>query len=480
MPTLYWLLIVLPVVLATFMAGHALLHKRDPRAALGWVVVCVMFPLAGPIFYGLFGINRVRRSAARLRDEATLRRKGTSSPLHGGKESDSPPGSIKEHQTPPQFRYLEKVGRHVTKRLLIRGNTVIPLHNGEMTYPKMLQAIQDAKSSIFLTTYILETGHIGRTFITALAEAQSRGVDVRVIIDGIGEKYSWPRASQLLKKANIPVTVFLPPRLLPPQLSINLRNHRKVLVIDGQTSFTGGMNIGKRHLADSQLRTRVTDLHFSITGPITAQLQEAFLSDWDFVTGKYTPLPETTQQHGTTLCRMIMDGPDTPEDPLSSILLGVISAARQSIYIMTPYFLPSREMLAVLNAAAIRGVDVRIYLPARSNLPVVHWATRNLLWELLQQGVRIFYQPPPFCHTKLCILDDRYIHLGSANIDPRSLRLNFELTLEVFDTQLAQKLAAHCKQIQQDSHEITLEEVDSRSMPERIRDAFCWLFSPYL
>jgi cardiolipin synthase len=158
----------------------------------------------------------------------------------------------------------------------------------------------------------------------------------------------------------------------------------------------------------------------------------------------------------------------------------VIAEARQSILIMTPYFLPPRELIGALQAASLRGVEVKLVLPARSNLPYVHWATRNMLWEVLYQGVEVFYQPPPFSHAKLMVVDDAWTLIGSSNWDPRSLRLNFELQVEVFDRDFAGAMAARIRSAAAAGRRVTLEEVDRRSLPVRLRDSFCWLFSPYL
>ncbi|WP_174411190.1 cardiolipin synthase [Desulfovibrio psychrotolerans] len=480
MNTLVWLLIPLTFIMAAAVAGHALVHKREPRAALGWVAVCLTFPIAGPLLYYVFGINRVRRSALKLREEALAQHVGREW-LHGGPEPLVPVGALDEFHIPPRYREFERVGRSATGMPLCGGNCMEPLFNGEQAFPRMLQAIEQAQTCVYLSTYIMETGPQGRAFVDALARAVRRGVDVRVLIDGVGEKYSWPRASTLLRRQGVPVAIFLPPRLIPPQLSINLRNHRKVLVTDGLVGFTGGMNIGRRHLADNDNPRRVTDVHFRFMGPVVAQLQGAFLEDWGVATGRYTaPLPIHEQCEGDCLCRVITDGPDNPLDPMASVIIAVISTARRSVRIMTPYFLPSRDLMSALQSAVLRGVDVRIVLPGKNNLPFVHWATRNMLWELLQRGVRVFYQPPPFCHTKLLIVDGSYLHVGSANMDPRSLRLNFELTVEVLDVNMGRQMSRHFDRIQRASREVTLEEVDSRSLPVRLRDAFFWLFSPYM
>jgi cardiolipin synthase len=185
-------------------------------------------------------------------------------------------------------------------------------------------------------------------------------------------------------------------------------------------------------------------------------------------------------QPATASCRVITDGPNEDIDRLALVLLSAVSAAQRRICIATPYFLPGRELIGALQAAALRGVTVSILLPGRNNLPYVHWATRNMLWELLQHGVEVRYQPPPFAHSKFLLVDEDYAQVGSANLDPRSLRLNFELNVEVFDTSFNADLAADFGAAWDVSRPVSLDEISHRGLAGRTRDAFCWLFSPYL
>ena len=472
------MLIVLHTLAAVISAGHALLYKRDPRAALGWIAVCLMFPLAGPLLYFLFGINRVRTRAKKLDRRSPFR-------LHIGYERSEDEGSlpVSRLQVPPQLSELVRASDAVTRRPLTEGNRIEVLHNGEQAYPAMLKAIEEARHTLYLMTYIFETNRTGQRFIEALGVATERGVDVRVMIDGIGELYSWPRASGLLKARGVRVVRFLPPKLLPPSLHINLRNHRKILIADGLIGFTGGMNIGDRHLAAGAENASpgMADLHFRLMGPVVTQIERVFLTDWGFVTGEHrTWNSPSVAKTGGALCRTVVDGPNEDLEKLTTILIGAVSLARRRILIMTPYFLPNRELIAALQAAALRGVEVVVILPARSNLPFVDWATRNMLWELLRWNVRVYYQPPPFAHTKLFLVDNHYVLIGSANIDPRSLRLNFELTVEVYEQTLSERLSTYIEAIQAQSREVSLQDMDGRPLPIRVRDALVWLLSPYL
>lgn len=473
---LKWAIGILHGFLVLGTAGHALLFKRDPRASWGWIAVCLIFPLLGPLLYLLFGINRVQTSAKRL-----TRRLPFLFLFH----HDPPviPAVVHpEKELAAKFRRISRISDKVTRRPLLHGNRIELLQNGEEVYPVMLEAVERAEKTVFLATYIMESNKTGRRFIDALVRARERGVQVRVLLDGIGELYSIPRSGKLLTKAGVRVARFMRPTLIPPSLHVNLRNHRKILTTDGSIAFLGGMNIGDRHLAsDTTNPSRVKDIHFRVAGPVVQQVEEVFCDDWRFVTGEV--LEGTLQdlpQAGTAVCRTIVDGPNEDLDKLAVILAGAVSAARRRVFIMTPYFLPSREMIGVLQTAALRNVEVHVLLPEKNNLPFVHWATRNMLWELLQWGIRVFYQPPPFVHSKLFLVDDVYAQVGSANMDPRSLRLNFELALEVFDKEAVDGLARFAEACRARSTEVSLESMDGRRLPVKVRDSLAWLFSPYL
>jgi cardiolipin synthase A/B len=473
-----WTLLVLHILLGSVAAGHALLFKRDSKAALGWIAVCLLFPLLGSFLYYLLGINRIRTRARRLHDLFSLRFDDASENL-----PDQLQAGTSDLGVVPELWEIVKISGAVSRLPIVGGNAFELLHDGEQVYPAMLESIDQARTSLFLSTYIFKTDKTGKQFIEALIRAHRRGIDVRVIIDGVGEWYAFPRAGTLLRRGGVPTARFLPPSLLPPSVHVNLRNHRKIMVADGKTGFIGGMNIGDHHFAQNQANPkRVQDIHFRLTGPVVAQIENAFYSDWSFCTGACVPpLATPALTAGKTLCRTIMDGPNEQHHgKLSSILFGAVSNARRRISVMTPYFLPSRELIAALQNAALRGVEVNILLPAKNNLPYVQWATSKMLWELLERGARVFYQPPPFVHSKLFIVDDHYAQVGSANIDPRSLRLNFELALEIYDDTVAETLVPYFQDRLARSRETSLKEVDARSLSIRARDALVWLFSPYL
>lgn len=471
-----WIAAGTHVSLAALATVHAMLFKRDPRAALGWVTVSLLLPFFGPVLYYMFGINRIHTQARKLAPLRSFRlRIGYERGAMGNKAVS------RAHHLPANLQTFVHVSDCVTARPLTAGNTIDMLQNGEQAYPAMLNAIQGATSRVLLVTYLFESDAIGEAFVAALAAACQRGIEVRVMVDGVGELYSWPRMRRRLRRAGVPVARFLPPRLFPPAFSVNLRNHRKILVVDSQQGFTGGMNIGARHLLESTSRQRTTDLHFRLQGPVVKQLEKIFTEDWRYVTGEELAVQEIEPQtQGGAYCRCISDGPNEDLDKISLVMMGAISAAQHEVIIVTPYFLPSREMIANLQSAALRGVDVAIILPQKSNLRFIDWATGNLLWELLQHEVKVYFQPPPFAHTKLLVVDGVYAQIGSANLDPRSLRLNFELNLEIVSAEGVAPLHNYARNIRHRATATTLQEVDARSFPVRVRDAACWLFMPYL
>lgn len=461
-------------LLASLLAsGHALLHKRDTRAATLWIGFIWLMPAIGPLLYLALGVNRIRRRALVLGVHKTIRR-----PIP--KDLGEP-----EHEGAEHLKLLARVVSHVVARPLTPGNHVQSLVNGDEAFPAMLAAIESAKHSLSLVTYIFDNDASGKQFADALGRAVKRGVAVRVLIDAAGTRYSWPPITHRLKSAQVPCAKFLPAAVFTPWrvATVNLRNHRKILVVDGQTAFTGGMNIRHGNVLAGRPASPVQDLHFRVEGPVVTQLQDAFANDWTFATGEMLDgkiwFPKL-KESGNVIARVITDGPDADFEKLRLTLLAALAEAQTSVQILTPYFLPDPALITALNLASLRGVRVDIILPGKSNLPYVHWASRALWWQVLAHGCRIWLTPPPFDHSKLMVVDGHWVLLGSANWDARSLRLNFELNVECYNRGLAHDLAAVIGKKLHGAHEVTLAEVDARTIPGKLRDAAARLFSPYL
>ncbi len=468
------LLIILLWLFSIYSAGHALLSKRDPRAGLGWIVTCLAVPGVGALFYWLFGVNRIRARARELQEQGQG--------MHWLDDDKHPSSCKKLFPDTPFSQSMITLADAVTRRPLVCGNQIKVLYNGDQAYPEMLEAIRAAQDFVFLCSYIFKADNTGQQFVAELAAATRRGVDVRVMIDAFGQYYALTKVRHLLRQNGVKHAIFMPPSLAR-SCYLNMRNHRKILVVDNRCGFTGGMNICDRHLEQNMNNPRrVIDLHFRFEGPVCNQLRDAFLEDWHFATDEKRkprkwPLAPT---FGSACCRGISAGPNEPHEKLNWILIGALACAKKRIRIMTPYFIPTRAQLAAINAAALRGVKVEILLPEKNNLPYVAWATNAFLFELLEHKVDVYFQPPPFVHSKLLLIDGEYALIGSANLDPRSLRLNFEFNVEIFSDESIAELCRHFEQCRDVSRQVSLKEMDERSLPLRLRDSFCKLFTPYL
>ncbi len=467
----------LALVLASVIASaHVILHKRDSRAAIGWVGLIWLAPGVGALLYTILGVNRIRRRAIAL-GRARRLALGVVEPPEQVAAVTAP---ASEHAG---LAGLAALGEAVSGRHLLAGNRVTPLRNGDEAYPAMLDAIERATASVTLSSFIFEADGIGRRFVDSLARAARRGVEVRVLVDGAGARYGRPAIHRVLRQAGVPAARFLPMTIGRGLAFNNLRNHRKILIVDGRIGFTGGMNIRDLHIVGAGPRHATRDVQFRITGPVVRQLQEVFAEDWAFVTREVLDGPAWypgLAAAGTTAARVLSDGPDDDFEVARSVLLGALAAARESVAIVTPYFLPDQSMIAALAVTALRGVQVDIVLPAHGNISLVRWATSALLWQLLRPGCRVYLSPAPFDHAKLFVVDRSWVLLGSTNWDPRSLRLNFEVDVECYDP----AFAAHVDELiagrRQASREITLQDVDGRPLAARLRDGVARLLSPYL
>lgn len=468
----------LGLLLSVFATGHVVLNKHDSRAAFAWVGVIWLVPLVGAVMYFIFGVNRIRHKAALLRRNIERYRAQSA-------QSECLPEALSSHLPVrgEHLRMLARIVGGVVERPLLPGNQIDPLVNGDEAYPAMLEAVQHARQTVSFMTYIFDRDDVGMAFAQALGEAARRGVEVRVLIDATGVRYSWPAILSTLRGERVKHALFLPPFALWHLMSLNMRTHRKILVADGRVGFTGGMNIRVGHCLQRQPRNPVQDIHFRVKGPVVTQLQEVFTDDWLFTTGEALRgdswFPQT-ESAGPVLVRGVTDGPDENFEKLLWTLLGALAIARYSVRIMTPYFLPDPAVVFALNLASMRGVQVDIILPSQINLPFVLWASRAMWSQLLRHGCRIWLTPPPFDHSKLMLVDGCWVLLGSANWDARSLRLNFEFNLECYDAELAQRLDQWVETKRKGAHPVTKEEVDGRPLPARLRDGIARLLTPYL
>ncbi|MDZ7759465.1 MAG: cardiolipin synthase [Desulfovermiculus sp.] len=459
-------------------AIHVVMYKRDIKSAIGWLGLIWFAPVLGIVMYWIFGINRIQRKAK------TLFSGVEPVDLHSSQGALFPDnlqaqlGSQRD-----EIVNLARLSEQVTVNPLMYGNDFKPLVNGDEAYPAILRAIEQARHSVSLVTYIFDNDTWGHRFRKALADATARGVQVRVLVDDIGARYTFPSIVRGLKRDGVPVSRFM--RSIKPWRFryYNLRNHRKIIVVDGQNGFTGGMNIRCGNVVRENPDHPVQDLHFHVQGPVVAELQKAFAEDWKFTTGEelaseiWFPLLPV---QGRAVARGISDGPDENYDKLKLVLLGALSCATSTVRIASPYFLPDQELTMALRVAALKGVEVEIFQPEVNNLKMVKWASSAYYQELLEDGCTIQLTPPPFDHSKIMVVDDIWVVLGSANWDPRSLQFNFEFNVEVYDSDLAQTINGILEAKRNLARTISLQEIRSRSMPVMFRDNIFRLASPYL
>jgi cardiolipin synthase len=481
-----WWLVLWPHVLTASVliinvaaSAHAILVKRDTRSTIGWVGLIWLSPVFGAVAYAVLGVNRIRSRASQLRSgQARVLHE-----LHAAVPDKARLEAAIGHENAP-LRSLATLVGEVTDRPLVDGNLIEPLTGGDEAYPRMLEVIDRARRSIGLASYIFDNDPTGRIFADALARAVARGVEVRVLIDGIGSSYTFPSIVGVLARKGVRVERFLPTTVPFYFPYANLRNHRKIMVVDGAVGFTGGLNIRDGCWLAHEPRHPVRDTHFELRGPIVAQLLEVFTEDWAFAAEETLSGPAWEPELaavGTALARGIRFGPDDPDiGRIKLVLVGALAAAQKSVRIMTPYFLPDDAVCQALDVAAMRGVRVDIVLPEENNLALVGWASTALLWQVLGKGCHVWLSPPPFEHTKLMTVDAAWALFGSGNWDDRSMRLNFEFNVETYDRGLAARLDQRIADVIARSRPKTLAEVDGRSIPVRLRDGIARLFSPYL
>ena len=446
---------------------HILLTPKKQQNKIAWIGIIVLSPLIGSITYYLFGINRIKRKALLLAKSLPEARQTT-------------PTCLQDNCPIPRVDQHYALAIHKTP--FTRDNTITLLVNGDEAFPAMLKEIDSAQQSIALSSYIFDQDPIGITFAHALGRAVKRGVKVYVLLDDFGIYYSPRNIVHLLKKQKVHVARFLP--LFKRTMSfINLRNHRKILLVDGRTGFIGGMNIRHGNLLHEKPQHPVQDVHFQVTGPVVDQIAEIFKKDWAFSCDTPLPLPRVNSSApppSNTYARVIPDGPDEDFEKLAWMLLGAIHRAQKSIRIMTPYFLPNNLITHALIHARLQGVQVEIIVPEKNNLLYVKWAMEAHYKNLVQEDIIIYESPAPFDHSKIFLVDDCWCWIGSSNWDDRSLFLNFEINLECWSCDLGRDLAVYFEKKRRQSRKITLEEINTFSIARKLRNNTLNLFAPYL
>ncbi len=421
------------VILQVLVTGHIICRKDDVKSSIGWIGLVWLTPLLGSIIYIVFGINRIRRKALALRN------KGPDIFTVTGKSAEEI-----EKEIPRPFLQLMRLGYKVHPQHFALGNRAQAFVNGDSAYPEMCRLIASAQKEVLMQSYIFDNDRAGKMFADALRQAAQNGAKVKVLVDGVGLNYSKPTIASVLRHIKgVEFSVFLPSKSPVNLPFVNLRNHRKILIVDGVAAFFGGMNVAAGNLVETHPKEPIVDITFKVEGPVVDQMSRVFEEDWIF-SGKKHFVPASFRADGplpgTMPARVIPDGPDGDYGKIELMILGALACAQKTVQIVTPYFLPENNILTALEVAAMRGVEVEIVLPSKSNIFGMDGAMRANFARLLKKGVKIYRTRPPFDHSKILLVDGAWLFVGSANWDVRSFKLNFECNLECMDKQLARQV----------------------------------------
>ncbi len=435
-----------------------LLSRKEPVSTFAWILTLIFLPVLGPGLFLLFGRTSLHME-----------------PLLG---TSVPPPETGEHSD----RVVEdtlRIAQALTRFPATSGNRCAVLMDGDATYAALGTAIDAATREISAEYYLVRADAIGDWFRERLIAAASRGVRVRLLVDAVGSFALGPFWARPLERAGVRVASFSPIiRML--RYSPNLRNHRKIVVVDGHIAFTGGLNISALHSQRQSGAQAWRDVHLRLEGPVVAQLSQVLLRDWHHVTGETVPPSPVMPSKGPARVAVVSGGPDTSLEAIHRVFLAAISGAQRRIRIMSPYFGPDDSILFALELAAMRGVAVELVLPARSNHRVTFHAGRSCYHRLLLAGVRIAEYQPGMIHAKTLMVDDRLALIGSSNMDLRSFRLNFEVHLLIDDAGTAAELERIFADSWSQSRLVTLAAWKNRGLALRLAEGASRLLSPLL
>ncbi len=470
---------------------HALQRRRNASATILWIFVAWSFPLFGPLLYLAFGVDRVPNKGLlkKATNQLMMRRRNE---RH---ENEGPfvawHYDYRTDLSTIENGFIRKLNQSIDglnpDHPLLDGNRIEPLLCGDQAYPLMLQAIRSAKQHIHIQSFIIARDDTGRKFLDALKAKAEEGVKVRLLFDRFGSTHAY-FGGMFRKYRNIPnleIHGWTQANPLKRQFQINLRNHRKNLVVDGTTAFFGGVNISSENITANGHQA-IRDYHFKVEGPLVHELQYSFLRDWFFMTEE--PLdallcPEhfpKMHSMGSAMARVIDSGPSAPPELAGEAFFNAMVMAQSQVHVVTPYFVPTNDILKALRSAARRGVDVRIVVPKENNHRYAGLASKALYEELLDAGVRIFERKPPFMHAKAMVVDDSVAVVGTANLDVRSLELNYETTVLINDESTVDKLKLIIHEDIDQSTELNLNEWLQRPAIQKLAENLCALMTPIL
>ncbi|MDR1282638.1 MAG: cardiolipin synthase [Opitutaceae bacterium] len=464
-------LTVAGVLLALFAIARLLREKKQPANTLAWLLGMVLIPYVVVPLYLVFGGRKLARLAAS---------KGLISPRL--------PVAVPVPAS-------EQVMYHPTSHTMcangavapVGGNRVTLLVDGVDTFAELERLIREARHSIHIMTFILGRDETGRRVVELLARRASEGVKVRLLLDALGCLFTSGRFVEPLRKAGGEVVTFMPMVPLSPRGSANLRNHRKIAIFDCHTALVGGHNLANDYMGPQRWARRFADLGAVISGPGAVLLNEVFLADWAFAGNRpigplhdELDIDKAVRSEGDSELQVVASGPDVPGDPLYDGIVSMVQEAKRSIWIITPYFIPDEVLLRSLEVKARAGRDVTIILPARSNHRITDFARRPYLRQLMAAGVRVLAYQPGMLHSKAIIVDDRFALVGSANLDMRSLFVNFEIGVMLYGQDDARALRTWAGELVRECVEMSPTEIRGRRFIGGLVEDLSRLLAPLL
>ena len=476
-----WTIVIVGYVIAFVTGLRIVMQRREPTATLAWVLGVILVPYLGVLLYLLVGRRRLDRQLRRRADRATLIEPRLASVL--GEDHTDPGIDQRPELADRKNNVLMRLSSRIGCRWPTVGNRVDLLVDADETYRALEEAIISAHHHVHFQFYIYEADQTGRRFRDLLTAKAREGVQVRVLTDGVGS-FGIDDFLQPLIAAGAEHAEFLPVNPLSRHWHPNFRNHRKIVVVDGQIGFTGGVNIGDDYTGRKKRVGKWRDTHLRLEGPSVKHLQEIFAEDWHFATeqepDEHDWFIAEPAPHGDAMVHIVASGPDTDTQPIQRIFFTAITTARERVYLTTPYFVPDQSLLVALETAALRGVDVKLLLPARSDAPLVLHAGRSYYDELLANGVQIFEYQRGILHAKTMVVDRTWATVGSANMDVRSFRLNFEVNAAIYGQDFADQLARVFRHDLSAASPITTTDLAQKKWPQRIAESFARTLSPVL
>ncbi len=468
-------LIFLIEILYLFTVGSIVVvvisENRNPIKTVAWILAVVFLPLIGIIWYAVFGQDTTKKYVISKRMYSKLKKR----PL-------DEMGTPVEYTVPDEHDNLVALLKNMDYNPLLGGNDVELFTNGTDKFSQLFKDIANAKKHIHIEYYVLIDDALGLKLQKELIKKAKEGVEVRIIYDSFGSRKVKKRYFEDFRMAGIEAEPFLKLTWNALTSRLNYRTHRKIIVIDGQIGYVGGMNIADRYI-DGLNWGKWRDTHARIEGKGVQGLQSVFLIDWYFVSQtlitsrKYFP---SLDNFGDAPMQIVNSGPLNDENELAHGITQAIYDAKKSVFIQTPYFLPPEGMLDALKAAAIRGVDVRVMMSERSDVPIVQLASKSYVKEMLKAGVKVYFYKEGFMHSKLMIFDNSLTLIGSANFDSRSFEQNFEVEAFIYDTKVTDEAIDIFAEDQRGAEEQFLKDWIKRSVSKRFIESIMRLFAPLL